>query len=494
MRRDHLDSSTCDPFRPVPAVLPGIELPRGTWAADFYRSTVLLAIFSGALFLSALPAISQESHALMAEAKALMDSGAFAEGIDRIAEAVELSPEDEEIQKAAPVMLNNCGVKLVEAGDLDAATGAFRKSLEIVPGNRRILANLGDALEKKGEYGAAADIYSSAASAAEEAGEVPAEEWLRLGMLRFKQKDPADAIYFLDQVLDKDPGNVNALFMKARAEYDAGETEEAIEIMKRARSSASDEGSIKDIDSWIKKFTQEQAVEGDFVKDQTNHFIIKFDTEKRSDVIGKILEICEEAYSEVGARLDFYPPVQTTVVVYDAGQYYDATGMPEWSGGAYDNGMIRLPINDARAGTDRTRKVVFHEYTHLIVNYLTKGRQVPQWLNEGLAEFTSQQTLSNKELAILRKAIAAKVFVDLASIEGSFLGITDRDTVSLVYTTSYLAVKYLSTEFGRIDDLVAVLKALSEGREFRPVLAENLNASFDELRVKFKEWLIENYK
>lgn len=453
-----------------------------------------MILFAGSTISFLPPAAAQESHVLMAEAKALMDFGSFGEGMEKIAEAIEISPEDEEIQKAAPVMLNNCGVKFVEAGDFDNALSAFRKSIEIAPGNRRILANLGDALEKKGDFGSAADIYSIAAAAAEEAGEYPGEEWLRLGMLRFKQKDPSDAIYYLDQVLEKEPGNVNALFMKARAEYDSGETETAIETMKRARGAAADDSSIKDIDSWIKKFTQEQAIEGDFVKDQTNHFIIKFDTEKRSDIIGKILEICEEAYGEVGGRLDFYPPVQTTVVVYDAGQYYDATGMPEWSGGAYDNGMIRLPINDARAGTDRTRKVIFHEYTHLIVNYLSKGRQVSQWLNEGLAEFMSQQTLTNKELAILRKAIAAKVFVDLATIEGSFLGITDRDTVSLVYTTSYLAVKYLATEFGKIDDLVTVLNALSEGREFRPVLAETFNMSFDELRNRFKEWLIENYK
>src|SRR5690242_21602302 len=54
-----------------------------------------------------------------------------------------------------------------------------------------------------------------------------------------------------------------------------------------------------------------------------------------------------------------------------------------WAAGAYD-GTIRVPIRGALDHPDELDRVLAHEFAHALIRSLA-ARNVPAWLNEGLA-------------------------------------------------------------------------------------------------------------
>ncbi|PKK90521.1 MAG: hypothetical protein CVV64_09155 [Candidatus Wallbacteria bacterium HGW-Wallbacteria-1] len=440
-----------------------------------------------------LPGFShaQEVMELMKTAQNLMSAENYSEARVSLLEASNLEPDRADVRGALSTMLNNCGVKLLSADRAQEGLELCRKAVELEPENVRLILNTGSACEKVGQYDEAFTLYQDALSLQEKDGSEMRDTLMMLGILKYKTKEHYDAIFNFEQVIQKDSSDSAAWFYKGLAEYDSGQMEAAISSLESAREKASDDESRKNILSWLQKIRSEHKVEGSFVQDQTNHFIIKFDMEKRADVVGRILENCEDAYSEIGDRMDFYPPVQTTVVIYDPGQFY-SLGKPQWSAGVYDNGMIRLPINDARANAQRLKQVIFHEYTHLVVNYLAKGRHVPQWLNEGLADHNSDDPPGFRELAIFSKSLVRGA-VNLGDLEGSFSGITDRSTVSLVYTTSYMGVKFLIELIG-YDEILSMLRSFGQGYSTAEVFSEVVRMDIERFQKAFADWLIENYR
>lgn len=433
----------------------------------------------------------EEITSQLQTASALISEAKYSEARDLLLEVSSSDPDNQEIKRGLSTLLNNCGVKLLQEDRAQEGLELCRRAVELEPENVRLMLNTGSAFEKVGQYDEALTLYQDALALQDGGSREMRDTLMMIGILRYKSKEHYDAIYNFEQVLQKDPSDFTALFYKGLAEYDSGQLEQAIASLEGALEKAADEEARKNILSWLEKARSEHSVEGSFVKDQTNHFIVKFDTERRSDVVGRILENCEEAYSEVGDRMDFYPPVQTTVVIYDPGQFY-SLGKPEWSAGVYDNGMIRLPINDARADMTRLRRVIFHEYTHLVVNYLAKGKHVPQWLNEGLADTNSDDPPGFTDLAILRRSLASPA-IDLTKLEGAFMGIQDRATVSLVYTTSYLAVKYLIDQSG-YETIMSMIKGLGEGLAISECFSQHAGMEYEAFRRNFSEWLRENYK
>lgn len=430
----------------------------------------------------------------------LMGEGELDDAIELCRDILSDADSDSELAKKAALALNNCGVKLDSMKRTEEALEIIEESFEYRPEDINIAINMADLYKKMDNIDESLDKLETATGIAEENEAFKGRLsgiYYRMSMIYKEKKDYSEAVYNLEKIIDIEPENFTAMFQKGRCYYDAGELEEALDSFKNAYETAIEKNSgssAKNIDTWVEKLNKELKVVKGFSEDQTNHFKITFDCDKRSDVVTKVLDICEEAFSEVGYKMDFYPQVQTRVTVYDMGQYYSATGLPAWSGGsAYGNSLIRLPVQDAAANDKRTRRVIYHEYTHLIFHYLTKGKTVPLWLNEGVAQYNSEDQPHKKAIENLQKFLKKGKYVDLKDIEGSWQGFTDPAHVNLVYTTSFLAFIYIVEDLGRYDDFLEMLDFYAQGLTTDKVLKAVLEISYKEFRTGFKNWLMTHY-
>ena len=117
------------------------------------------------------------------------------------------------------------------------------------------------------------------------------------------------------------------------------------------------------------------------------HFRVLFEGPADDAIARRAVEYLEAAYLRVGTVLSVYPSSSITVVFYTLQQFRDITRAPDWAGGLYD-GQIRVAVKGALNHPDDLERLLVHEFVHALVAQVG-GRNVPLWLNEGLA--TSQE-------------------------------------------------------------------------------------------------------
>lgn len=197
-----------------------------------------------------------------------------------------------------------------------------------------------------------------------------------------------------------------------------------------------------------------------------------------------------------GLRLDGSEP--TTLAVFRDHTSFtefaprDGRGRRQRGIGGYflnsaDRKYLVLPIF-----TDRrlTYEVVLHEYTHYIVS--RNFRDVPRWLNEGLAEFYSTFDLDDEGRAIVGRMPSSRVWTlstarmrplrDLLRIDsgsGGF-GSTEAD---LFYAQSWLFVHFMTLSDGgkRQGQIVKYLALLRETRSAEGAAREAFGTTLEAL-------------
>ena len=149
-------------------------------------------------------------------------------------------------------------------------------------------------------------------------------------------------------------------------------------------------GGGDEVAGLLDKVRREWQIEEEMRQEYRGHFQLSFvDGEHASALASDILETLEDAYVEVGSDLAYYPDVRVPVLLYSHRDYADVTDSPDWAGAVYD-GKIRLPLAGMRGMTKRFSAILYHEYMHVLVHFMA-GRNVPVWLNEGLAELAGRQ-------------------------------------------------------------------------------------------------------
>ena len=145
--------------------------------------------------------------------------------------------------------------------------------------------------------------------------------------------------------------------------------------------------------------------------------------------------------------------------MYTGEQFRDITRSYAWAAGAYD-GTIRVRCAERREGRQADRPGVA-EAVHAPVATLAP-RNVPAWLNEGLAT-----ALESDSLEWARTRIAGAAPMSLAALRTSFGRLTGAQA-QLAYATSALAVRQLLDEAGGFA-IANLLRDLGEGVEFDEV-------------------------
>lgn len=403
-----------------------------------------------ALLLLPLPLHANEPYALNEYAVNLMDRGEHDKALEQLQKAYSMYPYDQVLKKNLAEAYTFVGHRQMKENDYESAAASFDRARELFPDIPRYYVMRGIAL-----------YYSKYADAARN----------ELERARGIGGDSPDILYYL-----------------AKIDYDNGSLQQSLELLEKALLLKVDFSAAKQMSE---KINRELAVEKTMERGYSSRFIISYDGESKSHLAGDILSALESAYSTVGRDLSFFPTGRIPVIIYTRKDFKAVTAGPDWSGGLYD-GKIRIPVGGLQELNDHLKSVLYHEYTHVVVQELTHGN-CPTWLNEGLAELEGRKIFAQHipELAKALKASTASSFRDL---EGSFTGLRTNEA-AVAYEQSYSFVNFMVSAYGW-PKVTELLQKLGSGLKIADAMAKTMGdfgLNYDGVTDEWKAYMKKEY-
>jgi hypothetical protein len=228
-------------------------------------------------------------------------------------------------------------------------------------------------------------------------------------------QDPGCAKIKLDNVLQREPGCAEALFIKGwTLQYDEGNPQAAQALQQKALQLNPDLASF-----WEKRghFIESQQTTQEF-----SHFDIQFygagDRGKAWDAVSYL----NGMYDELGSIFGAFPPNHIPVIVFTTEEFLDAWRAP-FIAGFFDkrDGKIRIRVDEMPGGDEEFRHRARHEFTHAFM-YQVYPHDLPSWVSEGVAEFYAHSNPAggfwkDERLEQIRKMIKGSDWLTLDQIQ-----------------------------------------------------------------------------
>src|SRR5882724_2926601 len=175
--------------------------------------------------------------------------------------------------------------------------------------------------------------------------------------------------------------------------------------------------------------------------------------EKDLRQVGARLEQFREVFSRLFTKTNFSSPVPTTVIVFKSDSSYRPFKPNENTAGYFQPGpdVNYITLTTEVRGEQSPFTVIFHEYTHLLVD--NNVRNAPTWFNEGLAEYYSTFSITDDQKVELGRPIASHVFRlrenkmlplrTLFQVDQKSPYYNERDKQSIFYAESWALMHYL---------------------------------------------------
>ncbi|GAB4284782.1 MAG: tetratricopeptide repeat protein [Candidatus Rifleibacteriota bacterium] len=389
-------------------------------------------------------------------------------------------------------LYNRQGIYKASRGDYESAIRDFEKACRLNPFNDKALSNLACAHNNLGVLLASQKKYSEAIrhfNAAKQ--QKPEDISIRLNLLstlvtlknsmevekeaeeilKLRPTDVATVLKVaaafqntenqaaaqttLEKLSDKVPDNPRVHETLGRLLYKTGNLDEARFHLARAKAL---EPENQKLDEFLAQVKKEAEVESTAKNFSSIHFSLTCDESFSDEWAENLLDLLEEAYEDIGARLNFYPNQRSHVLVFQTEDFRSVHDLPEWAGGVYD-GKIRLPVPTSTVSPTYLRGAIRHEYTHHVIFLLAAGN-CPVWLNEGLAQiFEFDSEITDIEVPQNPNMTEMNEFANIIRTS------KDRRKVAALYKQANLLSIKLVHEYGwhSISD---VLEKMSRGFSF----------------------------
>jgi len=232
-----------------------------------------------------------------------------------------------------------------------------------------------------------------------------------------------------------------------------------------------------------------------------NFFLIGNASDKDIKQVAQQLEQFREVATQLFKNDNVHSPLPTRVIVFRNDNAYRPFKANANTTGYFQPGLdvnyITLKV-ETSSGTDPL-SVIFHEYTHLLVNN-TKGN-VPTWFNEGLAEYYSTFAVSNDHEIILGRPVAHHVNLlrhenllplrTLLKVDQKSAYYNERDKQSIFYAESWALMHYfiLGNNGRRFNQLNDFLRLLENGDEMEPAFKQAFQTTFEGIERELREYV-----
>ncbi len=226
---------------------------------------------------------------------------------------------------------------------------------------------------------------------------------------------------------------------------------EAVANMARAVEMAP---GREDLAARLAQMRQLLGSEAGNLHESSGHFDLSYDG-SRDDLsfrTAEVFDALESAYLDFTELFGLDPVAQgrgrIRVVLYKREGFLGATGMGHWAGGLYD-GSIRVPLEDLGREREQLRRVLRHELVHAFVHE-SGGRDVPGWLNEGLAQLleSNDPATLGRNLQAARAKLRGFELATLETLKGSLGAVGDEAAIGRAYAQSLLLVDFIAREHG----------------------------------------------
>src|SRR5829696_1985235 len=142
-----------------------------------------------------------------------------------------------------------------------------------------------------------------------------------------------------------------------------------------------------------------------------NFFMLGNGGEKDIRKVALKLEQFREVFTWLFPKMKFNTPVPTTVIVFKSDSSYTPFKPRANVAGYFQSGpdVNYITLTTELRGEQDPFSVIFHEYTHLLVENTFEN--APVWFNEGLAEYYSTFSITDDQKIVLGSPIGSHVFL-----------------------------------------------------------------------------------
>ena len=231
-----------------------------------------------------------------------------------------------------------------------------------------------------------------------------------------------------------------------------------------------------------------------------NFFLVGNGSEKDIRQVGVRLEQFRDVFTRLFPKVQFTSPVPTTVIVFKSNSSYKPFKPNPNVAGYFQPGpdVNYISLTTELEGTQNPFTVIFHEYTHLLVNNTL--RNAPLWFNEGLAEYYSTFTISDDQKFVLGSPIANHVFLlreskmlplrTLFAVDHKSPHYNERDKQSIFYAQSWALMHYLIIgKAGRADQLATFVNQITANVPLEEAFQQAFQMTIETMEKELREYI-----
>jgi len=231
-----------------------------------------------------------------------------------------------------------------------------------------------------------------------------------------------------------------------------------------------------------------------------NFFLVGNGSDKDIKQVAVRLEQFREVFTHLFPRMRFNTPIPTTVVVFKSqssfGPFKPGPNLVGYFQPGQDVNYISMTTE--LQGDQDPYKVIFHEYTHLLVNNTIDS--APLWFNEGLAEYYSTFSITNDQKFVLGRAIANHVFLlrdskmlplrTLFEVDHKSPHYNERNKQSIFYAESWALVHYLIIgKEGRLEQLGKFIDLLTTKISKEEAFKQAFQMTFEAMERELRDYV-----
>ena len=299
----------------------------------------------------------------------------------------------------------------------------------------------------------------------------------------YNERNLDAAFRYAKEAVAEQPDHVEANVLLGQLYYLRQELGKAQACWEKALKLAPGRKEVREL---LDKLAREAGVEKNLARSDTHPFVIRFAEGQVPVEIGSVRAMLRDAYRQVGQQLGYFPDHPVPVLLYPDADFQKVKSLSHQVSGLYD-GKIRLPLKPGSINGSQLQAILWHEYTHALVQDLSQGR-CPMWLNEGLA-LSQESRLRTVDLGLVRKAMQEEKLP-----AWDFLWSQDRyeqATMPLYYQTSFMIARYLVRRWSW-REMAQLLGRLGQGYPIQDALRAQYRTDPGRIEKEWRTWLRRN--
>lgn len=244
------------------------------------------------------------------------------------------------------------------------------------------------------------------------------------------------------------------------------------------------------------------AAKDTWVSVRTKNFLMLGNaSEKDIRRVALKLEQFREAFTNLFPNIRFNTPVPTTVIVFKSDSSFAPFKPGPNVAGYFQSGqdVNYITLTTEVRGQQDPFSVIFHEYTHLLIN--NTFPRAPVWFNEGLAEYYSTFSITDDQKVVIGAPIVNHVWrlresqmlplKTLFEVDQSSPHYNERNKQTIFYAQSWVLMHYLliGKKVGQVEQLGKFLMLMDAKTPMDQAFRQAFGAPFETMEKDLRNYV-----